>query len=132
MTALLHLEYSLKAQVVKNLLAMWDTMVQSWVGKIPWRRNPPANERDARDLGSIPGSGRFPWRGKWQSCPVFLPGEAHGQRSLAGRSPWGYTESDTTEQQSTHPVLLLTSVFTVFNRPRVKPRTEPPQSRVHS
>ena len=63
MTALLHLEYSLKAQVVKNLLAMWDTMVQSWVGKIPWRRNPPANEGDARDLGSIPGSGRSPGEG---------------------------------------------------------------------
>ena len=26
---------------------------------------------------------------KWQPTPVFLPGEAHGQRSLAGYSPWG-------------------------------------------
>ena len=30
--------------------------------------------------------------------PVFLPGEPHGQRSLAGYSPWGHEESDTTEQ----------------------------------
>ena len=30
--------------------------------------------------------------------PVFLPGESHGQRSLAGYSPWGCKESDTTEQ----------------------------------
>ena len=30
-----------------------------------------------------------PWRGKWQSTPVFLPGESHGQRSLMGYSPWG-------------------------------------------
>ena len=28
---------------------------------------------------------------------VFLPGESHGQRSLAGYSPWSYKESDTTE-----------------------------------
>ena len=29
------------------------------------------------------------WRRKWQPTPVFLPGESHGQRSLAGYSPWG-------------------------------------------
>ena len=34
--------------------------------------------------GSIPGLGRFPWRRAWQPTPVFLPGEFHGQRSLAG------------------------------------------------
>ena len=28
---------------------------------------------------------------------IFLPGESHGQRSLAGYSPWGHKESDTTE-----------------------------------
>ena len=32
-----------------------------------------------------------------QSIPVFLPGESHGQRSLAGYSPQGRTESDTNE-----------------------------------
>ena len=31
-----------------------------------------------------------PWRRKWQPTPVFLPGKVHGQRSLAGCSPWGY------------------------------------------
>ena len=30
--------------------------------------------------------------------PVFLPGESHGQRSLAGYSPWGHKESDKTER----------------------------------
>ena len=29
------------------------------------------------------------WRRKWQPTPVILPGEFHGQRSLAGYSPWG-------------------------------------------
>ena len=33
---------------------------------------------------------------------VFLPEKSHGQRSLAGYSPWGHKESDTTEQISTH------------------------------
>ena len=42
--------------------------------------------------------GKIPWRRKWQPAPVFLPGESHGQRSLAGCSPWGRKESDTTER----------------------------------
>ena len=37
------------------------------------------------------------WETKWQTTPVFLPGESHRQRSLAGYSPWGYKESDMTE-----------------------------------
>ena len=51
-----------------------ETQVQSWVGKIPWRRT-------------------------WQPTPVFLPGEFHGQRSLAGLlgGIHGIAESDTTE-----------------------------------
>ena len=56
---------------------------------------------DAGDSGSIPGSGRSPAGEKWQPTPVFLPGEAHGQRSLAGYSPKGWKESDMTEQLST-------------------------------
>ena len=38
---------------------MQEIWIQSWVGKMPWRR-------------------------KWQSTPAFLPGKFHGQRSLAG------------------------------------------------
>ena len=53
---------SLVAQMVKTLPAMLDTWVHPWVGKIPWRR-------------------------EWLPTPVFLPGEFHGQRSLAGHSP---------------------------------------------
>ena len=36
------------------------------------------------DPDSIPGLGRFPWRREWLLTPVFLPGQSHGQRSLAG------------------------------------------------
>ena len=31
-----------------------------------------------------------PWRRKWQFTPVFLPRESHGQRNLAGYSPWSW------------------------------------------
>ena len=31
---------------------------------------------------------KIPWRRKWQPTPVFLPGKSHGQKSLAGCSPW--------------------------------------------
>ena len=52
---------------------------------------------NAGDPGSIPGLGRSPGEGKGYSTPVFLPGESHGQRSLAGYNPWGYKELDMTE-----------------------------------
>jgi len=39
----------------------------------------------------------IPWRREWQPTPVFLPGEFHGQRSLAGYSPWICKELDMTE-----------------------------------
>ena len=62
-------------QQVKHLPAVQGRMFDPWVGKIPWVR-------------------------KWQPPPVFLPGKSHGQRSLAGYSPWGCKESDMTEQLS--------------------------------
>ena len=37
------------------------------------------------------------WRRKWQSIPVFLPGESRGQGSLMGCRLWGHTELDMTE-----------------------------------
>ena len=40
-----------------------------------------------------PWVGKIPWRRKWQLNPVFLPGKSHGQRSLAGYSPWGCKKS---------------------------------------
>ena len=59
----------------------------------------------------------YPWAEKtackreWQPTPVFLPGEPQGQRSLAGYSLWGHTESDRTEQLSmyTSPLKILDS-----------------------
>ena len=48
-----------------------------------------------------PWVGDIPWRRKWQPTPVFLPGESYAQSSLAGYSPWGHKELDTTEWLST-------------------------------
>ena len=60
---------SLVAQTVKCL----PTMQETWVGKIPWRR-------------------------QWHPTPVLLPGKSHGQRSVVGYSPWCHKESDMTER----------------------------------
>ena len=47
--------------------------------------------------GFDPWMGKIPWWRAWQPTPVFLPGESHGQKSLAGYSPQGHQESDMTE-----------------------------------
>ena len=60
-------------------------------------KNLPANARDIRDVGSIPGLGRSPGGGHDNTRPLFLPGDPHGQRSLVGYSPQGHKESGTTE-----------------------------------
>ena len=45
---------------------------------------------------------------RWHPTPVLLPGKSHGQRSLVGYSPWGCTESDTTERLHFHFSLSCT------------------------
>ena len=71
----------------------------TWVSQVVLVvKNLPANGGDVRFVGLIPGLGRFPWRKAWQPTLVFLPREFHGQRDLAGYSPWGRSESDTTEE----------------------------------
>ena len=61
-------------------------------------KNLPANAGEAREVGSIPGSGRFPWRKKWLPTLGFLPGESHESPPLRGAC-WatihGVTKSQT-------------------------------------
>ena len=59
-------------------------------------KNLPASAGHVR-LRFSPWVGKIPWKRKWQLAPVFLPGESHEQRSLAGCSPRGCKESDMTE-----------------------------------
>src|SRR5574337_692687 len=47
--------------------------------------------------GFDPRVGKIPWRRERQPTPIFWPEEFLGQRSLAGYSPWGLKELDTTE-----------------------------------
>ena len=65
------------ALLVKNQLVNAGDRVDPWVRKSLWRR-------------------------AWQPTPIFLPGEAHRQRSLAGYGPWGCRESDTTDLACRH------------------------------
>ena len=69
---------SLVAQTVKNLPAMRET----WVRSLGWKS---------------------PWRRAWHPIAVSLPGESSRQRSLAGYSPRGCKELNTTEQQQQKP-----------------------------
>ena len=56
-------------------------------------KNPPASGREEFS----PRVGKIPLGRKWQPTPVFLPGASHGQRSLAGYTPYIRKESDGTE-----------------------------------
>ena len=56
-------------------------------------KNQPANSEGVRGMGSVPGSGRSPGGGHGNPLQYSCPGE----RNLAGYSPWGPRESDTTE-----------------------------------
>ena len=67
----------------------------------------PANARDMKDMGLIPQTGKIPWRRAWQSTPIFLPGESHGQRNLAVYSPQGHKELDMTEATYHTCIILL-------------------------
>ena len=70
------------------------------ISPVPWRgasqvvlvvKNLPANAGDIRDVSLIP------WRRAWQPTTVFMPGEPHGQRSLAGYGLQDHIESYMTE-----------------------------------
>ena len=54
--------------------------------------------------GIDPWVGKIPQRRKW----LFLPGESHEQRSLAGYSPWGCKELDMTAND---PLSFLARLF---------------------
>ena len=60
-------------------------------------KNAPTNAEDIRDMGLIPGLGRSLGGENGNPLQYSFLENPHGQRSLAGYSPWGHTESDLTE-----------------------------------
>ena len=56
-------------------------------------KEPTCQCRGCKRCRFYPCFGNIPWRRAWQSTPLLLPGESHGQRSLAGYSPWDLKES---------------------------------------
>ena len=61
--------------------------------------------------GFDPWVGKIPWRWKWQPTLVFLPGEFHGQGSLAGYSPLGHKELDTAEHKDNGNKIQSTKIL---------------------
>ena len=60
-------------------------------------RNLPASAGDIKRHEFNPWVRKNPWRRAWQPIPILLPGDSHGQRSLAGYSPQSRKELDITE-----------------------------------
>ena len=88
-------EYSLEGLILSwssNTLATWCQELTRWKRSWCWERLKAKGEGGSRGWDG--------WSSR-QPTPVFLPGEPHGQRSLAGYSPWGCKESDRTERLST-------------------------------
>ena len=57
---------------------------------LPWWLSGKESAWQCRRPGFNPWVGKIPWKKKWQSTPVLLPGKSHGHRTLAGYSPWGH------------------------------------------
>ena len=121
----------------KDPPAMQETpQLDSWVGKIHWRRNRlptpvflgfpcgsagKESAHSAGDPGLIPEFKRFPWKRERLRTPVFWPGEFHGLYSLQG-----HKQSDTTEWLSLPLMslimlccMLLLLLQSRFNRVRL-------------
>ena len=62
-----------------------------------------------------PWIGKIPWRRAWQSTPVFLPRESHGQRSLERHNSWGHKETEAHHLSYSLLLFLLTvESFSIF------------------
>ena len=73
---------------------------REWTFVIPFNtlKGFPGGSDGKESAYSAVGPGFDPWRKEWIPIPVLLPGEFHGQRSVAGHSSWGRKELNTAEQ----------------------------------
>ena len=114
-TALQNTIKKMKLQAAINNMYIWE---MNWIQKrhksLPrWQasqvklvvKNLPANAGDTRHCFN-PWVWKMPWRRAWQPTPVFLPGESHRQRSLAGYSPWACVHAHTHTHTHTHILMV--------------------------
>ena len=73
--------------ICSNILASMILLGASQVASVV--KNTFPNAGDIRDEEFNFWVVKIPWRKAWQPTTVFLPGESHGQRSLASYNPWG-------------------------------------------
>ena len=73
-------------------------------------KNPPAN---AGDTGSISGSGRFLREGNGNSLQYSCQGKSHGQKSLAGHSPWGHKSRTGLRDKSNYIYIYINQILMV-------------------
>ena len=69
------------------LLLYWRSKVIQGFPDGPAGKEPTCQCRKLRRRGFDTWVGKIPWRRAWQPIPMFLSGESHGERSLAGYSP---------------------------------------------
>ena len=72
-------------------------------------KNPPVKAGRRKSRGFNPSGQEIPWRRAWQPTPVFLPGEAHGQRSPISYSPRVAKSQTQLKQLSTHALCFTKS-----------------------
>ena len=97
------------SSLTQSYISMWAFQVVLVV------KNPPASAGNCRRHGFDPWVGKIPWKRAWQLTLVFLPGESHGWRRLAGYGPQGCKESDMTEVTScTHAQLCVVGIMVIF------------------
>ena len=73
------------------------TTIISYLLGLPWCLRGSRICLKCKRSGFDPWVGKIPWGKEWLLTPLFLPGEFHGQRILAGYGPWCCKESDTTK-----------------------------------
>ena len=96
----------LKLGLFPKHLLHFSRWVFSYLG-LPWWVSSKESFCQCRRRGFNPWVGKIHWRSKEQPTPVFSPGKSHGQRSLAGYSPRGHKESDTTDHECfSYPLFL--------------------------
>ena len=90
--------FSSSPLVFRSLLNCVASFHQAGLPRRCSGKEPAPQCRRHKRRGFDPRVRKIPWRRKWQPTP----GKFHGQRSLAGYSPWGHKGQDTTEQLSPH------------------------------